>query len=158
MTQKLTQHHHQVVHGLSIPMAKLGFLIPRTLSNALSSQREDDPEPFHIQNSAEDATTDIEQRLRRRPGWSRNGGDSLPRRVVRIGRSIISSGTSSTSTSHSRAPSRPLSTVPSAARDDAHGEGDVAVAVPLDVVTQPALTMQRMIRFPDEETRVERKE
>jgi len=134
----------QVVHGLSIPMAKLGFLIPRTLSQALSSQREEDPEPFHIQDSAEDMATDIEQRLRRRPGWSRDGGDSLPRRVVRIGRSIITSGTNSIS--HSRASSRPLSTVPSVARGEQSN-----VDIPLGVVSQPELTIQRTIRFPDEE-------
>ncbi|KAI8943437.1 hypothetical protein NX059_001447 [Plenodomus lindquistii] len=135
-----------VIHGLSIPMAKLGFIIPRTLSRALSSQRDKDPAPFYIQDNAEDATTDIELRLRRRPGWSRSGGDTLPQRVVRIGRSIISSGTSSNS--QSRAPSRPISTVPSVAR----GDQDHA-AVPSSVVTQPTLVMQRTIRFPDEGVR-----
>ena len=98
-------------------MGKLGFFIPRTLSTALSFGRSGsestgvDVPPFHVQDG--ETVTDAEARLRRRPGWSRGGGDSLPNRVVRIGRSLISSGTSSTSTS--RAPSQaplPLSSVP----------------------------------------------
>jgi hypothetical protein len=86
-----------VIHGLSIPMAKLGFFIPRTLSQALSSAYSD-PEPFHVQTDADTDTDDVmtdadaEQRLRRRPGWSRGAPDTLPRRVVRIGRSIIRAG------------------------------------------------------------------
>ncbi|KAF2854945.1 hypothetical protein T440DRAFT_440646 [Plenodomus tracheiphilus IPT5] len=134
-----------VIHGLSIPMAKLGFFIPRTLSRALSSQRQEDPEPFHIQDNAEDATTAIEQRLRRR----RNGGDTLPQRVVRIGRSIISSGTSSTS--QSRAPSRAMSAAPSVARGDQDH-----VAMPSGVAAHPTLAMQRTIRFPDDESNAAR--
>jgi len=102
----------QVVHGLSIPLGKVGFFIPRTLSTALSFARtgsnspEDTGPAFHIEGN-DQTITDAEARVRRRPGWSRNGGDSLPNRVVRIGRSIISSGTSSASTSRatSRAPS-----------------------------------------------------
>lgn len=133
-----------IVHGLSIPMAKLGFFLPRTLSHALSSQRNDTSEPFHITEGAEDATTDIDQRLRRRPGWSRNGGDSLPRRVVRIGRSIIRSDPASNK--HSGTSSRPLSTVPSVARRE-----QSVVDIPLGVVPQPALAMQRTIRFREEE-------
>lgn len=137
-----------VTHGLSIPMAKLGFFIPRTLSRALSSQREEDPQSFHIQNNLQDATTDVELRLRRRgPGWSRNAGDSLPRRVVRIGRSIISSGTSPDE--QSKAPSMPLAVVPSVvmAQNDQAPSSTMAPDV---VVAQPAPTTQR-IRFPDEE-------
>lgn len=103
---------NQVVHGLSIPLGKVGFFIPRTLSTALSFARtgsnspEDTGPAFHIEGN-DQTITDAEARVRRRPGWSRNGGDSLPNRVVRIGRSIISSGTSSASTSRatSRAPS-----------------------------------------------------
>ncbi|KAL6705390.1 hypothetical protein ACN47E_007039 [Coniothyrium glycines] len=140
-----------VVHGLSIPMAKLGFFIPRTLSIALSSQREEDPQPFHIQENAEEISTDIEQRLRRRPGWSRNGGDTLPQRVVRIGRSIISSNSNSnsSSTNQTRAPSQapiPLSAVGTIARGDRvvpESHSDVAVA-------PSTQSMQRTIRFPDE--------
>ncbi|KAF1943361.1 hypothetical protein EJ02DRAFT_142832 [Clathrospora elynae] len=142
-----------VVHGLSIPMGKLGFFIPRTLSTALSYARSDADEqdpPFHIQDSTEDVGTDAEARLRRRPGWSRGGGDSLPQRVARIGRTIISSGTSSSS--HSRANSRaplPLSAVATKARGDDDGEGREGGAS----VAQGVLP-GRTIWFPDEERAV----
>lgn len=134
-----------VVHGLSIPLGKLGFFIPRTLSRAISS-RSEDPEPFYVAEGAEDATTDIEQRLRRRPGWSRTGGDSLPNRVVRIGRSIIQSGSNSRSGSRSNVHTpHPLSAAPTVAREEGTNAGQSAAASTADVV------LQRTIRFPDEE-------
>jgi hypothetical protein len=125
-----------VIHGLSIPMAKLGFFIPRTLSQALSSAYSD-PEPFHVpaDTDTDDMTdADAEQRLRRRPGWSRGPGDTLPRRVVRIGRSIISSGDASVghSTASLQGPV-PLETADGGARGGEDGG------------------IQRTIRFPDEE-------
>ncbi|KAI9807499.1 MAG: hypothetical protein M1825_005439 [Sarcosagium campestre] len=39
-----------VVHGLSVPLGKLGFYLPRTISNALDSTKDD--EPFAIQGQA----------------------------------------------------------------------------------------------------------
>lgn len=133
-----------IVHGLSIPLGKLGFFIPRTLSRAISS-RSEDPEPFYIAGGAADATTDIEQRLRRRPGWSRTGGDSLPNRVVRIGRSIIDSGTNSRSQSRSNTHTpMPLSTAPTVARGEGPSAEQSAAASAADI------GLQRTIRFPDE--------
>jgi hypothetical protein len=127
-------------------MAKLGFIIPRTLSNALSIAREDsEPEPFHIQDGGDDAA----QRLRRRPGWSRSA-DTLPQRVVRIGRSIIPSahGSASTSRATSRGPV-PLSTVGTLARND---EDDANVTRKADDDdAQRALEINRTIRFASEQ-------
>ncbi|OQV07822.1 hypothetical protein CLAIMM_12195 [Cladophialophora immunda] len=37
-----------VVHGLSIPLGKLGYHLPRTMSQALSSEREDDEPDIHM--------------------------------------------------------------------------------------------------------------
>jgi NhaP-type Na+/H+ or K+/H+ antiporter len=131
-----------IVHGLSIPLGKIGFFIPRTLSRAVSSAPNDDPQPFYVAEDGEDATTDMEQRLRRRPGWSRNGGDSLPNRVVRIGRSIIRSGDDSRSHSTSNVHTPvPLSTAPTMAR----GDGEAVASNTGDV------GLQRTIKFPDEE-------
>jgi len=101
-------------------MAKLGFLIPRTLSNALTIARseDDEPAPFHTSGRNEDS--DGEARLRRRTGGLRSG-DTLPQRVVRIGRSIIPSGNGSRGTSRatSQAPTpAPLSAAATQARDD----------------------------------------
>jgi hypothetical protein len=130
-------------------MGKLGFFIPHTISTALSRDS-DDPEPFHIPQSGEDLT-DVEQRLRRRPGWSRSGESlTLPQRVVRIGRSIIPSG--HTSASSSRAPSRArapvvLSSVSTAARGDKQvGAGDA----PGEQDDQAQREPQRTIRFMEE--------
>ena len=37
-----------VVHGLSVPMGKLGYHLPRTVSQALNTSQENDPEEPHI--------------------------------------------------------------------------------------------------------------
>ncbi|OAL01592.1 hypothetical protein IQ06DRAFT_292454 [Phaeosphaeriaceae sp. SRC1lsM3a] len=135
-----------VIHGLSIPMAKLGFLIPRTLSNVLSSARSDEVEPqaFHVSDVASEA----EARLRRRTGGLRSA-DTLPQRVVRIGRAIIPSGHSSGSTSRATSQSRhpiPLSAAESTAQGD-----DVRDSRKRDAAdAQARLDASRTIRFPDE--------
>jgi hypothetical protein len=129
-------------------MAKLGFIIPRTLSNALSITRENtEPEAFHIQDSSDD----IEQRLRRRPGWSRSG-DTLPQRVVRIGRSIIPSahGSASTSRATSRGPV-PLSTVGTTARDDDDNNDENVRRKAVNDDAQRTLDINRTIRFANEQ-------
>jgi hypothetical protein len=118
-------------------MAKLGFIIPRTLSNALSFAREDsEPVPFHLQSG----TDDSEQNLRQRIGFSRSGGDTLPQRVVRIGRSIIPSAHGSRSSSGGPTP---LSTVGTVARDDE----DVVRRKAVHDEAQRALEVNRTIRF-----------
>jgi hypothetical protein len=131
-------------------MAKLGFHIPRTLSNALSIARseEDEPSPFHIAEQSGDG----EGRLRRRTGGLRSS-DTLPQRVVRIGRSIIPSGHGSASTSRatSQAPTpAPLSAVPTIAQ----GDEDVKKRKAASNEALAAHEVQRTIRFPDEEPRV----
>ncbi|KAL5117076.1 hypothetical protein ACEQ8H_005035 [Pleosporales sp. CAS-2024a] len=139
-----------VVHGLSIPMAKLGFIIPRSLSNALSFARtdEDDPSPFHITGIDQDSEADA--RLRRRSGGPRST-DSLPHRVVRIGRSIIPSsnhGSRNTSRANSRAPTpSPLSAVTTQARDDEELSRRNAPSGPPPVPQEP----QRTIRFTNQQ-------
>lgn len=138
----------QVIHGLSIPMAKLGFIIPRTLSNVLSTQRseEDEPQAFHVS----DVASESEARLRRRTGGLRSA-DTLPQRVVRIGRAIIPSGHNSGSTSRATSQSRtpaPLSAVPTTA------QGDVDNSNKRNAVqgnAQAGQEPQRTIRFPDEQ-------
>lgn len=91
-----------VVHGLSIPMGKLGILIPRTLSNAVSSDRDpDEPVPFHIRSFTEQSLAGV---LRNRHSASASGtatprsaatgstaANLLPRPLYRIGGSVIRS-------------------------------------------------------------------
>lgn len=151
----------QVIHGLSIPMGKLGFWIPRTLSRAVSSRHEDSPEPFHVGDRAEEANQEIEQNLRRRPGTSSSG--VLPRQVYRIGRTLIHSNPNSASQTRasSQAPI-PLSSVPTIASTHQNGDNTASSSVQGSqdaiqpspkVETPPAAQMtQRSIRFPDEQT------
>ncbi|KAF2730518.1 hypothetical protein EJ04DRAFT_38863 [Polyplosphaeria fusca] len=81
-----------VIHGLSVPVGKLGFYLPRTISNALSTDRNsEEPAPFHIGETAFTSEPDVDQTLRRRPGTSdtNNGGTGGLSQVRPIGRSII---------------------------------------------------------------------
>jgi hypothetical protein len=79
-------------------MGKVGFWLPRTLSRAISSRREDSPEPFHVQDDTTDAGQVGEQGLRQRAGASLgNSATALPPNVHRIGRTIIQSDPSSAS-------------------------------------------------------------
>lgn len=75
---------------MSVPLGKFGFWLPRTLSRAISSRREDSPEPFHIRDSNDPASEegDTDGGLRRRPGAA-HSSSSLPQHVRAIGRSII---------------------------------------------------------------------
>ncbi|KAA8620323.1 NhaP NhaP-type Na+ H+ and K+ H+ antiporter [Pyrenophora tritici-repentis] len=144
-----------IIHGLSIPMGKLGFHIPRTLSSALSFGRSnsgfpDEPEaPFHVRD---ENITDAESRVRRRPGWSRNGGDSLPNRVVRIGRSLISSGTSSASTSRANSTARVAMPIPPLSDAGSEGRPDGGVTTPAATAALgEGVVPGRTIRFRDEQ-------
>ena len=142
-------------------MSKLGIWLPRSISRAISSQREDSPEPFHIRENAEDATEDIDEGLRRRVGANSSTASDLLPRVRRIGRSVIRSNPPSQP--HSRAPSQgpialsgvpasPTSVVQEGKKDDPsenHTSGD-----PLRSNTPQAIQLnQRAIRFPDEVAR-----
>lgn len=128
-------------------MGKLGFFIPRTLSNVLSTSRyEDEPEAFHVS----DRTDDVGDRIRRRNRISRDPSESLPQRVVRIGRTIVpsshSSGRNSRATSMGPAP---LSTVATAAQ--AEEESRKRIVVSSGGSEPQRAEVQRTIRFPDEE-------
>lgn len=136
-------------------MGKLGFHIPRTLSSALSFARTNssfpgEPEaPFHVRD---ENITDAEARVRRRPGWSRNGGDSLPNRVVRIGRSLISSGTSSASTSRANSTARVAVPMPPLSDGGSDGHADGGVSVPAATAAPgEGVIPGRTIRFRDEQ-------
>lgn len=125
-------------------MGKLGFFIPRTLSNVLSTARSDDDEPeaFHVSERADE----IGNRIRRRNRISHEPSDTLPQRVARIGRSIIpsshSSGRGSRATSTAPTPLATVVTGAQAEEESRKRDGDG------EEVGRPEV--QRTIRFPDE--------
>ena len=80
-----------IVHGLSIPLGKVGYHLPRTISSRVSSQsrtssHERDPNepevPFHINRAVHDVETQMQPR-------QRGERDEPARPVFRIGRSTI---------------------------------------------------------------------
>lgn len=142
-------------------MSKFGIWLPRSISRAVSSAREDSPEPFHVRNNVEEAAQGIDESLSHRPGASTSAAANvLPRSVYRIGRTII--GSSANSQPQSRASSQPpvpLSSAPttsSTSNSNAVGSQDkLNVPNPKDSESrisspQPPQLGQKTIRFPDE--------
>lgn len=85
----------QIIHGLSIPLGKLGYQLPRTLSNAVSRDA-DEPAPFHLPAPL----PHTELRHRHRQDHPRSGnvspGQRTPQRpIFRIGGSVIRAGKNS---------------------------------------------------------------
>ena len=77
------------MHGLSVPIGKLGYHLPRTLSSAIGSNSasmdpEEPEEPFRLHDRSQPGAT-------LRPDRDRRVRDEPPRPVFRIGGSIIQS-------------------------------------------------------------------
>lgn len=140
-----------VIHGLTIPLTRFGLYLPRTISEAISGDRADSPEPFHTSDGDLSASG-----LRQRS------------RVRRIGRTIIHSRTDSRSraTSVDGNRSTPITPVTLSHTTSAVELPQPArtvtpkrdVSVPLGMVrmegrssTEEVRLGQRAIRFPDEE-------
>ncbi|KAF2097441.1 putative Na/H antiporter [Rhizodiscina lignyota] len=73
-----------IVHGLSVPLGKFGWYLPRTISAALSDTRDNDPAPFHIRESertSQEGTSGVESLVD-------NHQIQAPRPLYRIGRSV----------------------------------------------------------------------
>ncbi|KAI9716570.1 MAG: hypothetical protein M1812_005301 [Candelaria pacifica] len=72
-----------IVHGLSVPLGKVGWHLPRTISRAISSRTaSNDPEgqpPFHVEL----------QDTRQQNSDLRNNSSGPPRAVYRIGRTVL---------------------------------------------------------------------
>ncbi|RFU26120.1 hypothetical protein B7463_g10209, partial [Scytalidium lignicola] len=116
-----------VVHGLSIPLGKLGFFLPRTLSRAFTSQGSDEPEAFNIVGRGQQTNGTLRERRRNVPS-----GQSTPGR-----------GTST--------PPRPIY----GADGVVIHSGNRSVGIVNDLLTPSATAtrvIDRTIRFPDEES------
>lgn len=95
-----------VVHGLSVPLGKLGFYIPRTISTAISTERPSEPQSRNqsperagesSRQSRQAVNTSTLPFMRRRPTTSERGPSVpnpvefhwIPRSFVRAGKHII---------------------------------------------------------------------
>ncbi|KAF1961053.1 hypothetical protein CC80DRAFT_436568 [Byssothecium circinans] len=144
-----------VIHGLSIPMGKLGFWLPRSLSRMMSTRREDSPEPFHVlEHAGEDPETD--GGLRRRPGTS-GLTNTLPQHVRRIGRSAIRSRPNSSHGQETADSALPLSNMATSVSNSAKNEPAESQGTPPSSndgqqpeQSEPTHVAHRTIRYPDE--------
>ena len=133
------------MHGLSIPLGKLGFYLPRQLSQALSTDNE--PEPFHLGATVSTGTSTLQ----------------------RIGRSVIRRGNSSTPRTRSERVTTRTGRSPQRGSDDASdpkldlemGERDGKIggqgssssgdgSAADDIEAAQKENQPRTIRFPDE--------
>ncbi|GAD97823.1 Na/H antiporter, putative [Paecilomyces variotii No. 5] len=76
-----------VVHGISVPLAKAGYHIPRTISSALSTSTNYDPEPITIPDSRNTHSTAT--RDQDRSALGRNRRERVAPAPFRIGGSVI---------------------------------------------------------------------
>ncbi|KAF2269004.1 putative Na/H antiporter [Lojkania enalia] len=151
-----------VIHGLSIPLGKLGFYLPRTISNAISTDA-DEPEPFHVREHAAGAEQEMESGLRRRAG--NDSSQNVPQRLVRIGRSIIrpsepNSANQTRASSRAGVPSTngPLAATSSSTSPAPQDSGNSIEMAQFSESTPPAKNAPRVIRFPDEAPPTSQKE
>lgn len=152
------------MHGLSIPLGTLGFHIPRTLSQALSTENNSNS-TFHVQNPTHTSTSHLRFRPSSEAGQN---GIPVPNGVYRIGRSLIPR---SKSDDASRTESRNISKQGTSRTASPAGKKDMEMAagnssneptpddgdLPLPPLDGAAKTTGRVagpagrsIRFPDE--------
>ncbi|KAF4633264.1 hypothetical protein G7Y89_g4858 [Cudoniella acicularis] len=128
-----------VVHGLSIPLGKLGFFLPRTLSRAFSTQATEDESSFPIGERIRSTSIGVLRERRTRGTRSRQtsvGGNSVStstRPLYRIGGTIIHE-----SNNHTRTNTE-LNT--------GANTGNATPIAPASPALGPA---ERTIRFPDD--------
>ncbi|OAL36558.1 hypothetical protein AYO20_04174 [Fonsecaea nubica] len=110
-----------VVHGLSIPLGKLGYHLPRTMSQALSSEREDDEPDINMGPSPHRRST---SQLRHRKG---HGHRDRSRRPSPVSFMIGQGGTTRSTTmdlESAQEPARPVRII-----EDTPRAGSPVVAV-----------------------------
>ncbi|KAF2711167.1 hypothetical protein K504DRAFT_429808 [Pleomassaria siparia CBS 279.74] len=139
-----------VIHGISIPLGKVGVYIPRTISQALSAERVDSA-PFQVRTTSYESDTRSSE-----PGSPDGITNAFPRIVHRIGRSVTQLKSADHSGNQSRASFQSPQTstsLPTAVRGSDQSSTPDAIEVDSVSVTVPPPTlMQRTIRFPDEQS------
>jgi hypothetical protein len=127
-----------VVHGLSIPLGKLGFFLPRTLSRAFTSQENSENNSFAVGDRIRSSTSGVLRERRKRKSPPRQSGLSTPT-------------TNSVSTS-----TRPIYRIGGTVLRDVNlnASGVGVEAESRSASTPPAVATERTIRFPDDEPRL----
>lgn len=104
---------YQVVHGVSIPLGKIGFYLPRTISAAISSERitanaSDDsiqPQPVSPLDEFNGTTQySLANRFHRTKKDVRSSGISLSRSIHQLGRNVISTNNAQSKVSSATGP------------------------------------------------------
>lgn len=149
-----------VVHGLSVPLGKLGFYIPRVASRAVSFEPQtdnDEPAPFHIRQRTISLERALEQGLARRivNTASRSRGQSPDRPLFRIGGSLVRDNKSKENTLEQAAAGRGLSQSGSSDKISSNVDSDRAAhnqgSSEVGLVDRPSTPAKRkLIKFPDE--------
>ncbi|KAJ5477016.1 hypothetical protein N7539_007160 [Penicillium diatomitis] len=83
-----------IVHGLSVPVGKAGYHLPRTISSAISTSTVDDPDPVPISNSRHTHSTAMPRGMKfsisRHRSRKRENQETSPNPpVFRIGRPVV---------------------------------------------------------------------
>jgi hypothetical protein len=131
----------QVVHGLSIPLGKLGFFLPRTLSRAFTSQA-NSPSTQSFTTADRILPTNIASALRER----RN------RRSSRSSRSRNNSRSSRHSVTDDSTPGLPIYRIGGTVIKESDSTGSPIQLGPQEAGPDgPPQLPERTIRFPDEE-------
>ncbi|KAH8820463.1 Sodium/hydrogen exchanger family-domain-containing protein [Xylogone sp. PMI_703] len=114
-----------IAHGLSIPLGKLGFFLPRTLSRAFTSQGNDEPEIFSSGRGQQNQGTLRERRRRSGQSTPARGSSTPPRPIYGADGILIHSG---------------------------NGMINMVDVLPSPSATASRTGIDRTIRFPDEES------
>ena len=162
-----------IVHGLTIPLGKLGWHIPRTISRAISSEpqstdkADDEPVPLHLRQHAMSEEGKIEgglARLRGRSRHRRDGADSAapkiskPVRLSKLGGTVIKDPTKSRDVSKGRNAEKRLSTDENPATDTQASAPQLGSAkTGSEGVTNLPVNANsgRAVKFPDQDSRTE---
>ena len=94
---------------MSVPLGKVGYHLPRTISSAMTSREVDQPEPFRIRDRAQFEEQQLRQRHRQRdsdpvahPIAFRIGGSTIPAHSGAIELDILPGNEGSASATQSK--------------------------------------------------------
>ncbi|RWA09784.1 hypothetical protein EKO27_g5316 [Xylaria grammica] len=135
-----------VVHGLSIPLGKLGFHLPRTISRSLSAPGSIERPSFQTSHLINDV------RLPRAHSRNRTSGGASNSRITPVGRAFKIGGSIIVPPEPAHQP-QPPSPERGTQAEDGLGAAPSSIWIEPLIATQPPIPPYRTIRFPDEASR-----